>query len=88
MSHAGPTGPTNPDSHKGAIEGDRPEDEQQGNANAPAVDSEGLPDDALPVAEDRIGANVDDWGEVSQADELGHTSEVPRDEIAQLRSKK
>lgn len=35
------------------------------------------------VAGDRIGANVDD-GEVANADEIGRTSEAPRDESAPL----
>ena len=46
--------------HKGAVEGDRPEDQQQGNPNAPGVNSEGLPDDPVATAEDRIGANDDE----------------------------
>jgi hypothetical protein len=75
-----------PDRHKGAIEGDRPDDEQHGNPNAPSLDSEGLPGDTVPIAEDRIGANVDDWGEVSHANELGHTSDAPREEIEPLAS--
>jgi hypothetical protein len=49
-----------PDSHKGAIEGDRPGDEQQGNPNAPALDESGRPKDTVAIAEDVIGANVDE----------------------------
>jgi len=49
-----------PDVHKGAIEGDRPDDEQIGNPNAPGVDDEGLPDDPIAQAEDEIGANEDE----------------------------
>ena len=48
------------DIHKGAIEGDRPDDEQIGNPNGDGVDDEGLPDDPLATAEDQIGANEDD----------------------------
>ena len=48
------------DMHKGAIEGDRPEDEQQGNPHGDGVDANGLPDDPVAVAEDVIGANVDE----------------------------
>ena len=45
---------------KGAVEGDRPTDKQQGNENAPrALDSEGMPKDRLAIAEDVIGANAD-----------------------------
>ena len=47
------------DIHKGAIEGDRPDDEQQGNPNAPALDDNGLPADEQAIAEDAIGANED-----------------------------
>jgi hypothetical protein len=75
-----------PDIHKGAIEGNRAEDEQQANRNAPALDSEGLPADPVAIAEDRIGANVDD-GEVANANERGQTTDAPRDEISTLISK-
>jgi hypothetical protein len=52
--------PTDPDHDKGAVEGDRPTDKQQGNENAArALDSEGLPKDRLAIAEDVIGANED-----------------------------
>ena len=48
-----------PDIHKGAIEGDRPTDEQQGNPHGDGVNDEGLPDDPIAIAEDQIGANED-----------------------------
>src|SRR6185437_2403211 len=64
-----------PDLHKGAIEG--PDDEQQGNANVPALDESGLPAKATAIAEDRIGANVD-YSEVAQADETGRTTSASR----------
>ena len=48
-----------PDTHKGAIEGDRPGDEQEGNENAPALDENGMPDDEQAIAEDKIGAEED-----------------------------
>jgi len=48
-----------PDVHKGAIEGDRPSDEQLGNPHGPGVDDEGLPSDPVATAEDEIGANED-----------------------------
>jgi len=76
-----------PDIHKGAIEGTRAQDEQQGNRNAPALDSEGLPANPVAIAEDRIGANVDD-GEVANANEHGQTTDAPRDEVSMLRSKR
>jgi len=48
-----------PDVHKGAIEGDRPTDEQIGNPHGAGVDDQGLPDDPIATAEDEIGANED-----------------------------
>src|SRR4249920_3670656 len=49
-----------PDVHKGAIEGDRPTDEQIGNPHGDGLDEEGLPDDPIATAEDSIGANEDE----------------------------
>ena len=52
--------PRDPDYYKGAVEGDRPTDIQQGNENAPgSLDSNGLPKDKVKIAEDVIGANED-----------------------------
>jgi hypothetical protein len=52
--------PTDPDQDKGAVEGDRPTDKQQGNKNAAgALDANGLPKDRIAIAEDVIGANED-----------------------------
>ncbi len=48
-----------PAAHKGAIEGDRPTDEQQGNPSGDGVDDDGLPDDPIATAQDEIGANED-----------------------------
>ena len=48
------------DIHKGAIEGDRPTDEQHYNPNGEGVDDEGNPDDPIAIAEDREGANADE----------------------------
>jgi hypothetical protein len=49
------------DQHEGAVEGDRPTDRpQQGNANAPGLDDQGLPNDKDKIAQDRIGANMDE----------------------------
>lgn len=53
------TGEPDPDANKGAIEGDRPGDEQQGNRNLPALDEEGRPADRQKICEDVIGANED-----------------------------
>lgn len=44
------------DLKKGAVEG--PPD-GQGNANAPALDEQGWPNDEVAIAEDVIGANED-----------------------------
>jgi hypothetical protein len=50
-----------PDAHKGAIEGDRPADAPQyGNPNGDGLDENGLPDDPVAIAQDRIGANEDE----------------------------
>ena len=48
-----------PDLHKGAIEGDRPTDEQNGNPHGDGLNEDGLPDDPIAIAEDQIGANED-----------------------------
>ena len=49
------------DEHIGAVEGDRPTDRpQQGNPNAPALDDQGLPNDLDAIAQDVIGANLDE----------------------------
>jgi hypothetical protein len=47
--------------HEGAVEGDKPTDRpQQGNANAPALDDQGMPKDQDKIDEDVIGANIDE----------------------------
>jgi hypothetical protein len=47
--------------HEGAVEGDKPTDfPQQGNANAPALDENGLPDDTDKIEEDVMGATLDE----------------------------
>ena len=49
------------DDHVGAVEGDRPTDvPQQGNPNAPALDENGMPNDPDKIAQDVIGANLDE----------------------------
>lgn len=48
-----------PDLTKGAVEGVQGE-EEHGNANAPALDDEGWPNDAIAIAEDVLGANEDE----------------------------
>ena len=54
------TSETDPAAHKGAVEGDRPEDQQYGNRNAPALDENGMPDDPIKIAEDALGAEEDE----------------------------
>jgi hypothetical protein len=49
-----------PDVHKGALEGDRPTDEQVGNPHGDGINEDGLPDDEIATAEDAIGANEDE----------------------------
>jgi hypothetical protein len=49
-----------PDGRKGAIEGDRPSDEQMGNPHGEGVDENGLPNDPVASAEDARGANADE----------------------------
>lgn len=55
-----PRSTRDPDRHKGAIEGDRPNDEQFGNPHGTGLDENGLPNDPVATAEDRIGANEDE----------------------------
>ena len=57
---AKPASSNDPDMHKGAIEGDRPGDEQMGNPQGDGIDENGLPDDPIASAQDAIGANEDE----------------------------
>ena len=51
---------TDQDESKGAVEGDRPTDKQQGNENADTpLGADGKPVDRIAIAEDVIGANAD-----------------------------
>ena len=52
-------GTPDPDARKGAVEGDRPSDEQHFNPHGEGVNEEGLPDDPVATAEDALGANED-----------------------------
>jgi hypothetical protein len=49
-----------PDVHKGAIEGDRPSDEQLGNPHGDGHNEVVLPDDPIAIAEDQIVSNEDE----------------------------
>jgi len=54
---------THPDQdlHKGAVEGDRPSDHpQHGNPQGKGIDKNGLPNNPVATARDRIGANADE----------------------------
>ena len=44
------------DFQKGAVESP----DAQGNANAPALDDEGMPNDEVAIAQDVLGANEDE----------------------------
>jgi len=48
------------DIHKGAIEGDRPTDEQMGNPHGDGIDENGLPNDEIATAQDALGAVEDE----------------------------
>lgn len=49
------------DQHEGAVEADKPaERAQQKNDNAPGLDDQGMPNDEVKIAQDRIGANMDE----------------------------
>jgi hypothetical protein len=48
------------DVHKGAIEGDKPGDEQDGNPAGTGIDKNGLPNDPVATAQDKVGANEDE----------------------------
>jgi len=49
------------DEHLGAVEGDQPSDSpNQGNPNGTGIDKDGMPNDPVGTAEDRLGANLDE----------------------------
>ena len=47
------------DAHKGAIEGEKPSDEQTGNPAGSGIDKNGLPNNPVATAQDEVGANDD-----------------------------
>jgi hypothetical protein len=49
-----------PDLEKGAVEGPPNNPQEHGNANAPGLDENGMPNDEVAIAQDVIGANVDE----------------------------
>ncbi len=77
--------PADPDALKGAVEGDRPDQPQQFNTNAGALDENGLPKKMVPICEDVIGANIDQntrhagiSGAAEDANETGETGDDDR----------
>jgi hypothetical protein len=61
MTQKQPQAEHHEDEHLGAVEGDKPSDApNQGNPNGPGVDTEGLPNDPVGTAQDRIGALLDE----------------------------
>jgi hypothetical protein len=59
------TTPTKPydddqDAHKGAVEGDKPDDKATGNPAGSGIDKQGLPNNPVATAQDKIGANDDE----------------------------
>jgi hypothetical protein len=56
------TSPQHPDQdiHKGALEGNNPDDEQQYNVHGTGLDENGMPNDPIAVAEDALGAEEDE----------------------------
>jgi hypothetical protein len=48
------------DAHKGAIEGDKPGDKPIGNPAGSGIDKNGLPNNPVATAQDKIGANEDE----------------------------
>lgn len=65
MRRPRPVTTNDPDFHKGAVEGDRPTDVQFGNPQGEGVNDEGLPDDPVATAQDRLGANADKAAEAT-----------------------
>ena len=50
---------SDPAAHKGAIEGDRPSDEQNVASKTKGIDNDGVPNDPVATAQDVEGANAD-----------------------------
>jgi hypothetical protein len=48
-----------PAAHQGAVEGEKPEDEQMGNPSGSGIDDQGMPNDPVATAQDAIGARED-----------------------------
>jgi hypothetical protein len=48
------------DAGKGAVEGDKPGDKQSGNPAGTGIDKNGLPNNPVATAQDKVGANEDE----------------------------
>jgi 6-phosphogluconolactonase len=72
-----------PDIHKGAPQGDRPGDEQQGHTNIAAPDESGLPAKLIAIAEDRIG-RTSMTAKSRTLGEAARTTGASRDEVRPL----
>ena len=48
------------DAHKGAVESERPGDKQPGNPAGTGIDKNGMPNNPIATAQDKVGANEDE----------------------------
>ena len=48
------------DAGKGAVESDQPADKQSGNPAGTGIDKNGLPNNPVATAQDKVGANEDE----------------------------
>jgi hypothetical protein len=48
------------DAHKGAVESDKPGDTQTGNPAGTGIDKNGMPNNPVATAQDKVGANEDE----------------------------
>jgi hypothetical protein len=48
------------DAGKGAVESDKPDDKQPGNPAGTGIDKNGLPNNPVATAQDKVGANEDE----------------------------
>ena len=48
------------DAGKGAVESDKPSDKQTGNPAGTGIDKNGLPNNPVATAQDKVGANEDE----------------------------
>ena len=48
------------DAHKGAVESEKPGDKQSGNPAGTGIDKNGMPNNPIATAQDKVGANEDE----------------------------